>query len=241
MSKKYYNRTNICDMCGKNFDVPSSKPHREYNKEGNWTGRWLCKMCWYHNDYKMRPNEITRRRDILSVADHRTGNLDPNSSQAKGGLFEELTSIWRSTVSTIPVENLNKKLDNYTTPIDHSRDSELGIIQTKGCLYGYLERKWYQNFKSEHSQITKGFKFDNLILYCASKDGMIIERIYIFPIEEILERSSISITKNPTDRWGNSITPWYEYNRIKDGKIVNKINEIWQKIIEKKNKRIEGE
>ena len=93
-----------------------------------------------------------------------------------------------------------------------------------------MERKWYQIFKSEHNQIAKGFKFDNLILYCA--DGKIIERIYIFPIEEILERSGISVTKNPTDRWGNPITPWYEQYRIKDEKIVNKVNEIWQKIIQ---------
>ena len=93
-----------------------------------------------------------------------------------------------------------------------------------------MERKWYQIFKNEHNQIAKGFKFDNLILYCA--DGKIIERIYIFPIEEILERSGISVTKNPTDRWGNPITPWYEQYRIKDEKIVNKVNEIWQKIIQ---------
>ena len=32
---------------------------------------------------------------------------------------------------------------------------------------------------------------------CASKDGKIIERIYIFPLEEIEKRKGIKITKNP--------------------------------------------
>lgn len=34
----------------------------------------------------------------------------------------------------------------------------------------------------KHNQIAKGFNFDVLILYCASKDGEYIERLYIFPV-----------------------------------------------------------
>ncbi len=114
-------------------------------------------------------------------------------------------------------------------PIDHSPDPELGIIQTKGRLYdlrrgawrfGYFEREWDKTF-------------DHEICYCTNEDGTLIERIYIFPKEEIIKGKSIDIIKNPTDAWGNSITPWYEEYRIKDGEVIKKVNEIWKKIIDK--------
>ena len=70
-------------------------------------------------------------------------------------------------------------------------------------------------------------QFGYLIFYCISNDGKIVERIYIFPRTEIICRSCITIVKN------NSRGPgWYEQYRIKDEKIVNKVNEIWQKIIQ---------
>lgn len=40
----YYNRENICDQC----KVEKLKPgnaYREKNKDGNWTGKWLCGKC----------------------------------------------------------------------------------------------------------------------------------------------------------------------------------------------------
>lgn len=46
---RYYNRTNTCDKCGKDL-ISDACPRREYNKEGNWTGRWLCNAC--HHKYK---------------------------------------------------------------------------------------------------------------------------------------------------------------------------------------------
>lgn len=70
-----------------------------------------------------------------------------------------------------------------------------------------------------------------MILYCLSKDRKYIERIYIIPKDEITKRSSIGIVKNPTDRWGNSITPWYEQYRIKDEKTIKNVNDIWKEII----------
>ena len=35
-------------------------------------------------------------------------------------------------------------------------------------------------------------------MYCASKDRKDIERIYIFPMEEISKRKTITIVKNPS-------------------------------------------
>ncbi len=123
---------------------------------------------------------------------------------------------------------MNKKLDNYNSPIDHSIDSVLGIIQTKGRFYDSYNQCWTQNFTHEHNAVAKGFDFDVLILYCVSKDGKIIERIYIFPSEEILKRISITVYDDPKDRWKNSILPWYEEYRIDDEKVLLKVNEIWK-------------
>ncbi len=156
----YYNKTNICSRCreenritDKSILYPNSAL-RERDTEGNCAERWLCNNC--HGKHERK---------------------NPNSSNAKGDLFQELTCRWRSTVSTITVEDLNKKLDCYNTPIDHSRDSELGIPQTKGCFYNSYSQHWHQNFKNEHNQIANGFEFDVLILYCASEDGKTIDII----------------------------------------------------------------
>lgn len=234
MSRKsiYYNRTNTCDIInedGKKCENKLFSKHafREYDKNGNWTGKWICNKCYQ----KFSPN--SGLNIMKTLRDRRTNNQDPNHSNAKGDLFQELTCRWRSTISTIPVEDLNIKLDNYKIPIDHSWDSELGILQTKGRLYYPIERYWnidIRNLQSEESS-----KFDNLIFYCASKDGKTIDRIYIILKKEIMKRSSITICKNPTDRWGNSITPWYEQYRVKDEETINKVNDIWEQIIENPN------
>jgi hypothetical protein len=224
--KENYNETNTCPMikpdgttCGKELI-----PHytmRERDKDGKETGRWLCKNC--HSCYDPNGQWFLLR----SVENRRTGNLDPNSPCGKGDKFQELTCNWRSTVSTVPVEDLNKKLDNYSVPIDHSNDSELGTIQTRGKLYshrkgswsfGHLDREWNKNFDYE-------------IFYCASNDGNYIERIYIFPKEKL--RKNIDIIKSPTDAHGNPLTPWYEEYRVKDEETLKKVNEIWKKIINK--------
>jgi hypothetical protein len=231
--RKYYNRTNTCYRCGINFEkIKELGDHhrREYNKEGNWTGKWVCNRCYGKYD----PNSTNNI--LKSVANCRTGNLDPNSTAAKGDNFQELTCRWRSTVSTIPVEDLNKKLDNHKTPIDHTIDSELGIIQTKGRSYDSYNRYWIT------SGLNRDWKkeFDYLIFYCTSEDGNIIDRIYIIPSWEIIEIKGFAIVKNPTIGW-NSIPfiPWYEKYRVKDEETIKKVNEIWQKILdEKKNKKM---
>lgn len=219
----YYNRTNTCDRCrdeGKETKlIPHTNAYREYNDEGNCTGRWMCRKCY--GKYGQNSSHNT----IKSLAYHRIGNLDPNCSSAKGDLFQELTCRWRSTVSTIPVEDLNKKLDNYNSPIDHSLDSELGIVQTKGRLYNSIDRKW--GFGGLEREWRKEFDYE--ICYCANKDGNIIERIYIIPKKEIIDRgTSICIYKNP------SRYVWYEQYRVKDEDILKKVNEIWKEIISNK-------
>ncbi len=206
--RKRYNDTNTCDRCGINFDIATGNPCREYDEKGNRTGKRLCHNCYE----KFDPN--SQKNIIKSLRNRRTRSLNPNSSQAKGDLFEELTCQW------IGVKNLNKESDNYKSPIDHSHDSELGIIQTKGRFYDSINRYW--TFSCLERDWDK--EFDNMICYCASKNGKIIEKIYIFPISEIIGRTSIGIYKN------SSRGEWYEKYRVTDEEEIKKVNNIWKKI-----------
>ena len=214
----YYNRTNTCDRC----KIEKLKPHKAYreyvikDKKEVWTGRWLCRSCF-----------------LKRSTGRRTGSLSTNSSQVKGDMFEELTCIWRG------VKNLNIENDNFNSPMDHSRDPELGIVQTKGALIGerfagVLKYECW-NFNAMH-EIEK--EFDHLIFYCTSKDTKNIERVYIFPWEEILRRTNVCIYKNPSRSRG---IPWYEEYRVKDEVILKQVNDIWTKILqenyEKKKRR----
>ncbi len=222
---KKYNLTNACDRCGISFDKASGHPMREYDKNGKKTEKWICSRC-RAKDYNDMP--YSHSNIIKQMRSCRTGNQNPNSSNAKGDLFEELTCKWRSTVSTVPVENLNEKLDNYTTPIDHTRDSELGIIQTKGKFYDSEYRMWlFCGLEREWDK-----KFDVIICYCASEDGKTIDRIYIIPKKETDRVKTINIVNSPMNSRGTSpIVPWYEKYRIKNEEAIDKINDMWKEII----------
>jgi len=209
-----YNDTNTCYRCGRNFDdIGWCHPMKERDEKGKWIGEWDCGKCWQKFDPNSEDNIKKRLRN------RRTGNLK-DARLIFGDNCEELTRRWRSTVSTVPVKNLNIENDNYNSPIDHSWDSELGVIQTKGRSYDNINGVWHQNWENEHNK-----KFDNLIFYCASRDGKIIERIYIFPWEEVIKRTGISIYKNPSKG-----IHWYEKYRVKDGDIIVKVNNIMKEI-----------
>lgn len=207
--------TNIkCCICEKDL-LKDSHPYREYDKEGNWTGKWLCVNCHGKEDRKNNPNNLDNKKKLLRNC--RTGNQNPNSNTAKGDKFEELTCRWMG------VKNLNKENDNYSagTPIDHSPDSEGKIFQTAGRLYSSRNGRW--NFSSLEREWKK--KFDYMICYCASKDGKMIERIYKIPKSEIINIKGITIVKNPS-RGG-----WYEKYRVTDKDAIKKVNEIWKEIL----------
>lgn len=197
-NKMQYNPTNSCDKiikvgfswkrCGRKFDEMKGHPCREYNNDGNWTGRWLCDHC-YDKDYRrFNPNSTTNIKK--SCANKRSGNMKMDNNRSKGDLYEAVTCKIRR------VDNINILNDNYSSPIDHSRDFELGIIQTKGKLYDNIYKRWVQNCERELYKV-----FDNLIFYCLSKDGKIIERVYIIPRHEVANRINIGIYDNNKPHW----------------------------------------
>lgn len=132
-------RTENCDECGNK--LVSGGARREY-KNKMWTGRWLCDSC----RYKLYYNEIYA--DVKKSKTHSRMNcLDPNSTKAKGDMFERLTCEWRG------VKNLNLENDNFNFPTDHSRDPELGILQTKGKFY--RGPFWYGKYRVDDETIKK--------------------------------------------------------------------------------------
>lgn len=164
----YYNRTNTCDRCGNKL-IPG-KVYRKRNKEGDWTGKWLCTSCQQKES-----------------ADFRNNNLDPNSSHGKGYIFEQITCKARG------IDNLNINDDNFNSIIDHSPDPEYGIIQSKGAIYNTSDRSWCIYVESEHEK-----EFDYIIVHCMDNYTKNVERVYIFPKKVVIKRSHIRIYKNPS-------------------------------------------
>lgn len=237
---KKYNKTNICDRCREenkitdNSILYSGNARTELDKGGNWTGKWDCPRCWQDFDPNSQDNLIK------SVRDRRTGNLH-NPDQIFADNCEELTS------KVFGVERLAVKYDKYSKlPYDHPAiaghisvmigdklvDLYGKVPQTKGASLlirrqGILESEyWHSSLKNEHNK-----EFDVLMFYCVSKDGKLLERIYIFPSWEIINMTGIVIHKNPTRISGRRFNRWYELYRIVDEEFLNRVNEAWKKII----------
>lgn len=212
---KAYNVTNTCDRCGKSFCL-EWHPRKEYDNKGDWTGKWICTSCyahdWYHTDYKYRQD--CTNNIIKGLANRRTGNVNPNSNQAKGDIFQVLTCIVHR------VKDLNIINDNFNSPIDHSRDPIYGILQTKGAIYNSTYEMWVFDIHRESNK-----EFDHLIAYCASIGMKKILRVYVFPKKDIFMRTSTSISIS-----SNHKIHWYDKFRVKE----EPYNDEFQKIIKNK-------
>jgi hypothetical protein len=242
MGKSRERTENNCIKCGKILQDEGAFKHpmREYIND-KWTGHWLCYNCWYIIDYKNRPD--TKEKLIKSMRDRRTGNLhDPGN--ILGDNCEELTA------KLFGVKRLNIEYDKYSgLPNDHSPISEQISIEIGGKMvdlsgkvpqttgrrldsygtwdFGNLKREWNKDFDIE-------------VCWCISKDGLNVERLYIFWKKYIYDsekkegKDRIHITKNPTDAYGNPIIPKYEMSRITDEEFICKADEKWKEIINRK-------
>ncbi len=226
-----YNETNICHICreeniitDKSILYPGNAL-REKDKYGNKTEERVCNNHW-NRDYQ-RYDHNSRNNVIKLVADTRTGNLRPDSESAKGDKYVELAC------KLYGWENLNKKNDNYSTgtPIDCL--DKIGLYyQVRGrslkILVTYVSTKreyiYHEGWKLSHFENEWLKKYESMICFCFSKDGKIIERIYIFPSWIIIEKNDISIYKN-------NVAGWYEKYRVKDEKEINRANDTWHNML----------
>lgn len=224
---KIYNKTNICPRCREEKErdgkelinegiLHPKNALQEIDKNGKNTGEWVCKLH-YSRSYNHCPNSTNSL--IKSLRDRRTGNLDPDCNSAKGDGGEDLLCEWKGYT------NLNKKYDNYTFRIDCFDEETKLYYQAKVAWYNRVNRLWSQNFIDEHKSIGEGFRFNTVYIFCISRDGKVVERIYEIPEDEVIKRKSISIYKNPSKG-----IRWYEQYRAKDEEELKKVNEIWKRI-----------
>ncbi len=224
---KYYNNANICIVCRKENNITDKSILYPKNAFHNRYRECVCKRC-YRKEYYVRveksdPNSTNNI--IKSLADRRTGNLKDHSN-ILGDDCEEITKNW------LGVKRLSIEYDKYSgLPYDHSPapkgvsliigekliDLSGNILQTKGSTLLSRYKFWPACLKNEQCK-----KFDILILYCFSEDGNIIERVYAFPKDKVINITSISIYKNHS----KSYIPWYEKYRIIDEDTLKKINQI---------------
>lgn len=215
----------ICYRCIEEKNVTNNSvlcpgiAYVEKDKEGNETGRHICAS--HYNKDKRKNNSNCLDNVKKSLANCRTENQDPNSSNAKGDNILELACI------LYELENLNKKYNNYTTSID-CYDSKTGLYhQIQGRNYNSRNGLWlFSNFEDEWGKI-----FENMICFCKSKDGKIVERIYKFPWKEIMRVKGIAIYKNPSKGGQQN-----EQYRIVDKDELKKANDIWKEILNKSQK-----
>lgn len=236
---RYYNKTNICQICREEDDITDKSilyPEnacRGIDKDGNnIDDEWICVRHRNRNYQRYYPN--SEHNIIKQLRDCRIGNSkDPR--KILGYNCEDLTEKW------LGAERLAVKYDKYSRldldhePItkhisikigDESIDLYGKVPHTKGVSYNQKTGMWNRNIQGEH-----GKKFDILVIYCISEDGKTIERVYIFPVEDILDVSAIGICKDPKDGYWNPISTWYERYNITDIELIKKINEIWKEII----------
>lgn len=112
--------------------------------------------------------------------------------------------------------------DNYKSPID-CYDPKTGLYhQVQGRCYYSVQGTWpFSGFKREWKKI-----FENMVCFCFSKDGKIVERIYKFLWEEIMRVTGITVFNNDN---------YHRYDKYKviDKEEIKKVNDIWKEIIDK--------
>lgn len=204
-----YNDTNTCYMCRKNFNDVAGHPLREkIDKKGKEIIIWICQTC-----YNNRPD--SHKNIIKSFADKRTKNQDPNSPNAKAHDTQELAC------KLYGWEDLNKKYDNYVTPID-CYDPKTGLhhqVQGRSLYNNYM---WsFGGFEDEW-----GKSFETMVCVCFNNDWKIVERIYKFTEKIVKNKTCAGIVKNSSKGCG-----WYEKYRVTNEEELKRANNIWKDII----------
>lgn len=226
-----YNKSGICIRCREENDIRKDSilegdACREKDKDGNKTGYWICKRHWKRNyeryDHNSQSNIKKRLRNC------RTGYQHSKHSCTKGDIYIDVAC------ELYGYDNLNDIYDKYNTEIDCICRKTGLFYQVKGRLLRIIrmyittkgEKRYYEgwNFGEFERELHK--EYEDMVCFCKSKDGKMIERIYRFPKIVIDERAGITIMRD-------NITGWYEQYRVKDLEELRRANEILQKILKK--------
>jgi len=234
---KVYSNDNICSICREENSITDKSilypgnSFRDTDKNGKKIDDRVCKKHALKNYKRYDPNSLENLKKRLSS--RRMGCLNDHT-KILGDDCEELTNI------LFGVKRLSIEYDKYSQlPLDHSPIPN-GVYATiageivelsgktpltRGRYYDQKRKRW------DAASIERDWykKFDILIFYCISKDGKVIERIYIFPIYEIINRKCISAYNSPTNN------AWYEKYRVSGEEELKKANKFWNEIISRRN------
>lgn len=209
--KRYYNDGNRCEFVetdDKRCDEQLG-PKNARRFEINGKHVWFCKR--HGNKYYQRHNSNSQNNMRKTLANCRTNNEDPNHPSTKGGKDIDLVCELYNYV------NLNKKYDNYRTPID-CQDPITGLLyQIQGRCYSSEDRYW--GFSPLEAEWYK--EYEDMICFCKSKDGKTVERMYRFPSWQIIGKQAITI-------YDNKYEHWYDEYRVCE-EDVKKANDILER------------
>lgn len=205
MNKREIYKCSICNKTAKEILEERPNLNKVYWRKG------ICDPCFHKLNHKQYYRQY--------VGDRRTGNLDPESPQAKSDKFEYLTC------EVFEVKNLNIENDNYCSPIDHSLHPVLGILQTQGRFYSWDRHGWPGiDFRRDQNK-----NFGHIIIWCVGEDGN-IDRVYIFPKDIVKSKNEITIYKYDKEGYLYE-NGWYEKYRIRDKELLKRANELWNQIL----------
>lgn len=246
-SPRYYNLTNVCPVCRKEWkrgDISelteknilySGNALRETCENGKKIEKWVCHRHGNNHYQKYDPDSVNSI--VKSMRDHRTGTLH-NPAIILGDNCEKLTDKIFGT------KRLSVIYDNYgNLPLDHTPilkgisieirgklvDLSGMVLQTAGRRYNSRNGAW--NFASLEGEWYK--EFDVMIFWCISEDGSCVDRGYMIAKKEIYNPETkegikgINIYKNPNPSRGS----YYERYRITDEEFLKRSDEKWKKII----------
>ncbi len=97
---------------------------------------------------------------------------------------------------------------------------------------GLYHQVQVRSYNSEYGDDEWEKIFEDMVCFCISENGKIVERIYIFPLVEVKRVKSISIYKNPSKGGQQN-----EQYRITNKDELNKANEILTQILKKRKKK----
>lgn len=170
-----------CEICGSDETYIDCYGRRSWSynkdKDGNWTGGYLCNKCFNKYDPDSYDNIRKHMRKV------RTGCIEKGSNQYKSIISEA------TVCKVLGIENLNIKNDNFEYYIDASHD-KYGHIDIKACSPDDHD-EW--NFYTKR-------KIDCDTYFCLGMDykWKNVETVLIVPNEDwLIDISGITISRYP--------------------------------------------
>ncbi len=164
-----------CAKCG--IDK-TSKWHREFNNDKNWTGKYLCNRCFQKSD--LNYHYLIRKSTTRS----RIGYIQKDTRQGMAVMSQAVVAKY------FDIEDLNIKMDNFKWYID---------MENIGAIYGKIDVKSSKLSRDGQWTFQTERKIDCDTYICTGFGAELkdIESVYIIPNEYVYKLGSVTTIKNP--------------------------------------------